>query len=353
MTIVHLINVRWLNATAWYALRLSETAILRGDRAAIAGLPDSPVVIAAKELGIPVLEAPFTSNSPIAFYKNMKKLHAFIKENNADALVCHRGEMFWIAALDKYFGKRPYKLIRVRGDVRPVTKDIFSRFFHNKCCDHIVTSAEFIRKDFINGLKTPPAKIDTIYGGVNRSVFHRDERTRMKTRLSLGIYSQDFAAGVIGRFDPVKGHGIFLKACGEAYKNGMKNLKVVLAGFPENIKISDMEKMIEENGLKEIAVITGKRSDIAAVAGSLDLGVISSIGSEAICRAAMEIMACGVPVVSSCAGVLPEMIPDEYRYENDDYKRLSELIAGQKGFIKIYDQEDFYKEFLMKTGLSE
>ena len=39
MNIVHLINVRWFNATAWYALRLIESGILAGDRAAAAGLP--------------------------------------------------------------------------------------------------------------------------------------------------------------------------------------------------------------------------------------------------------------------------------------------------------------------------
>ena len=52
MNIVHLINVRWFNATAWYALRLIESGILAGDRAAAAGLPDSPVINKAKELGM-------------------------------------------------------------------------------------------------------------------------------------------------------------------------------------------------------------------------------------------------------------------------------------------------------------
>ena len=52
MNIVHLINVRWFNATAWYALRLIESGILAGDRAAAAGLPDSPVINKAKELGV-------------------------------------------------------------------------------------------------------------------------------------------------------------------------------------------------------------------------------------------------------------------------------------------------------------
>ena len=63
MNIVHLINVRWFNATAWYAFRLVESGIFNGDKAAVAGLYDSPVIKKAKELGVETLEAPFTSNN--------------------------------------------------------------------------------------------------------------------------------------------------------------------------------------------------------------------------------------------------------------------------------------------------
>lgn len=351
MKIVHLINVRWFNATAWYALRLIESGIKNGDGAAVAGLPDSPVILKAKEMGLNVLEAPFTSNSPIDFYRNIRLLNKFIREEKADALVCHRGEMFWIVALDKFICRRPYSLIRVRGDIRPPTTDIFSRFTHNVCCNHIVTSANFIRDYFIKGLKTKESHIDTIYGGVNREQFCFSSDKQQKSREFLGLNPSDFAVGIVGRFDEVKGHSVFLKACGKAYKDGMRDLKVVIAGFAEGISEKEIDEMVEQNGIKDITIKTGRVSDITDVMAGLNLGVISSLGSEAICRVAMEFMALNVPVVSSCAGVLPEMIPDIYRYNNEDSDRLAELIKNKKGFIKIYDQRDFYKEFLNKTKL--
>lgn len=351
MKIVHLINVRWFNATAWYALRLAESALKRGDGSAIAGLPDSPVIKKARELGINVLEAPFTSNKPYDFYKNLRLLHKFLEEEKADALVCHRGEMFWILALDKFFCKRSYKLIRVRGDVRPPSTDIFSRFTHNVCCNHIITSADFIRDNFIKGLKTKESHIDTLYGGVNREIFHYDSEKVKVSRAKLGLNDSDFAVGIVGRYDEVKGHKIFLEACGTAYKRGMKDLRVVISGFKEGITDEEIDNMISVNGLKDITIKTGRVEDITEVMAGLNLGVISSLGSEAICRVAMEFMAMGVPVVSSCAGVLPEIIPDIYRYENYDSDGLAELILNRHGFIKIYDQLNFYDEFLNKTSL--
>ena len=348
MNIVHLINVRWFNATAWYAFRLIESSILAGDKAAVAGLSDSPVINKAKELGVHTIEAPFTSNNFFEFFKNLKKIHKLIKDINADALVCHRGEMFWIIALDKFIFRRKYKLIRVRGDVRPPKTDIFSKFTHNIACSHIITSAEFIRKFFIEKVKTRAAHVDTIYGGVNRSVFYKDEEKGRKVRSQYNFKDDDYVVSVVGRFDPVKGHNIFLKACSKAYKDGLKELKIILAGFPENIKLDEMQQMIDDNGLKDITIITGKVDDITGIMNAADLGVISSLGSEAICRVAMEFMACGTPVISSNAGVLPEMLPSEFRYDLYDDERLACLIKEKKGFIKIYDQKDFYNEFIEK-----
>ena len=352
MNIVHLINVRWFNATAWYALRLIESGILAGDKAAVAGLPDSPVINKAKELGVQTVEAPFTSNNFITFFKNLKKIHKLIDDINADTLVCHRGEMFWIIALDKFIFRRKYRLVRVRGDVRPPKTDIFSKFTHNIACSHIITSAEFIRKFFIEKVKTKADHVDTIYGGVNTDIFYKDDEKRRKARQHYHFKEDDYVVSVVGRFDPVKGHNVFLKACSKAYKSGLKELKIILAGFPENIELHEMQKMIDENGLTDITIITGRVDDITEIMNSSDLGVISSLGSEAVCRVAMEFMACGVPVISSNAGVLPEMLPEKYRYDIYDDERLAFLIKEKKGFIQIYDQKDFYKEFINKISNS-
>lgn len=346
MNIVHLINVRWYNATAWYAFKLVESAVLQGDKVAVAGLPSSPVINHAKSFGVNTLEAPFTSNNIFDFFSNMRKLHKFIRENKADVLCCHRGEMFWIIALDKFLFRRKYKLVRVRGDVRPPRKDIFTKFTHNIASDKIITSANFIKKYFKDIVGSKDNHIKTIYGGVNRNIFFEDKAKGKIYREKYNIKDDDFVVGVVGRFDPVKGHSVFLKACKKAYDKGMKNLKIILAGFPENIKLQDMQEMIKENNLEDITIITGKVDDVTGVINAIDLGVISSLGSEAICRVAMEFMACNVPVISSNAGVLPEMLPSEFIYEMQDDERLSELIVNKKGFIKIYNEIDFYKDFV-------
>lgn len=345
MRILHIINVRWYNATAWYAFRLAEGAKQLGEDSAIAGLVGSPVTEMAKKEGIPVFEGNLNTNNPFILFKNFYLLTKFIKLFSPNAVICHRGEIFFLVALYKFIFRKKWKFIRVRGDVRKPKGDILSRFTHNICCDKIVTPNKFMKENYLQILKTPAKKIDIVYGGVDTNFFKADNKKRAEIRNEFFFAESDFVVSVVGRFDPVKGHEIFLKACGELYRKGMTNLKIFLIGFPENIKNEDIQNMAKENGIEGITVITGKRIDINALINACDLGVISSLGSEAICRVAMEFMATGVPIIASDAGVLPEMITSGNSYQMYDWQALAERIEHHEKYIKIYDMLDFYNEF--------
>jgi len=68
---------------------------------------------------------------------------------------------------------------------------------------------------------------------------------------------------------------------------------------------------IKEHGIESITAITGKRPDIPACLNALDLGVVASLWSETIARAALEIMATGVPLISTGVGVMPDLLEPE------------------------------------------
>lgn len=345
MRILHIINVRWYNATAWYAFRLAKAGCEVGDVAAVAGLADSPVVTMSKNAGIKTFAANFNSNNIFTLFKTWHSFNAFIKDFKPDAIVCHRGEFFFLLALYKFFFAPSWKLVRVRGDIRQPKSDIFSRFTHNFCCDKIVTPNKFMKESYIKRLKIGSEKVSVIYGGVDTGFFKKDDDARSKIRKEFGFAGNDFVVAVTGRFDEVKGHKIFLEACGILYRNGMKNLKIFLIGFPENISCEQILAMAKYSGVGGVTFITGKRSDINQLLNACDLGVVSSIGSEAICRVAMEFMAAGVPVVASDAGVLPEIIPPENSYPMFEPESLAKRIKNHKNYIKIYDEKDFYEDF--------
>jgi len=341
--ILNVINVRWFNATAWYAVTLSSVLKRRGHDVAVCGLPGSPPVLKAHDIGLDTFEAAINKSNPFSVLAGMGAMDKVLMSFEPDIVICNRGEFYWYFAY-KRATKQKYKLIRVRGDIRPPKDGKLNRVFHNKCTDAIVTSGEFIKKQHMDILDTPEYGLNVIYGGVDTEIFKPSSFARIKVRDEFGIGENDFVAGIIGRFDPVKGHKNLIKAVSKLYHNGMKNIRLVIAGFDAVSSESDIEKMINENGIKDITVMTGKREDIADIYNALDVCVISSLGSEAICRVGMEAMACGVPIITSDTGVLPEISKNVY--PKDDWEALAELLLEHDKSVTVYDLDSFGDQFL-------
>ena len=59
---------------------------------------------------------------------------------------------------------------------------------------------------------------------------------------------------------------------------------------------------------------------------ALDVGVIASLWSETIARAALEIMACARPLVSTSVGVMPDLLPAEALCPPADEQALARLL---------------------------
>jgi len=53
-----------------------------------------------------------------------------------------------------------------------------------------------------------------------------------------------------------------------------------------------------------------RREDLPDLLNGCDAGLVTSVGSEANCRAALEFMSTGKPVVATTVGVIPEIIQD-------------------------------------------
>lgn len=319
-----MINVRWFNATAWYAVNLSSVLKRRGHDVVVCGLPGTPPVLKAQGVGLETFEANINKSDPFRALAAMGAMDKLLMSFEPDIVICHRGEFYWYFAY-KRITRQKYKLIRVRGDIRPPKDGKLNRMFHNKCTDAIVTSGQFIKQQYIDILGTPEIGINVNYGGVDTDIFKPVSFARIKLRDEFGYGDDDFVVGIVGRFDPIKGHENLIRAVSKLYHNGKKDIRLLIAGFDAVSTTEDIEKMLEEYGVREISTITGKRDDIADIYNCLDVCVVSSLGSEAICRVGMEAMACGVPLITSDTGVLPEISKNVY--PKDDWEALAELLT--------------------------
>lgn len=342
MRILNVVNVRWYNATAWYAVSLSLALKCRGHDVAVLGLPGSPPVLKARDAGLDTFEVGVNSSNPLKVLAAMGAMDRILMTYQPDIIIANRGEFFWYFAW-KRISRQNFRLVRVRGDIRPPKNGRFNRLFHNRCTDAIICSGKFIADSFKKILDTPDSALNVVYGGVDVNKFKKSEFARIKIRDEFGFTDDNHVVGIVGRFDPIKGHENLIKAVGKAYREGRRNIRLVIAGFDAVSRTDNINRMIRESGIEDITIITGFREDIADIYNALDVCVVSSLGSEAICRVGMEAMACGVPLITSDTGVLPEISKNVY--PKNDWEKLSELLTDYDPSVTLYSLEDFSSAF--------
>jgi len=325
MRSIQVVNVRWFNATAWYGMYLSRLLLENGHDVLVLGLPDTLSARKGEEWGLPMRLMDLNTTTPWGIAALYGKLKGLVREFGPDVVNCHRGESYLLwGLLKKELGS--FKLIRTRGDQRLPKPNRINRWLHNDVSDAIITTNSPMTRHFQDVFKVPQGKLHQILGGVDTGTFHPDPGARARIRTEHGYSDQDFVVGLLGRFDQVKGQHELIRAVARLHREGMTGIRLLLLGFDSATPESTVRGWITEHGIGSITAITGKRPDIAACLNALDLGVVASLWSETIARAALEIMATGVPLISTDVGVMPDLLEPQALLGAGDVDALADRI---------------------------
>lgn len=336
MRTIQVINSKWYNATAWYAVYLTKILSLHGHESLLITVPGSLLIPKAKELGTDCLKLDLNSNNPQKIYQSWQRLHTVLADFKPDIVNCHRGESFYLfGLLKKKFG---YALVRTRGDQRLPKNTFLNRFLHNSAADAVITTNSAMSGYFERNLHTPAEKIHTVLGGVDCQKFYprKEEQPLLKKR--FGFSEQDVVLGIIGRLDPIKGffEGLdaFKKALGSS-PQARERLRLAVAGLNCNFTADDLRAHarrleIPSESIRFFSFV----DDMNAFMNMLDVGVIASLGSETIARVAFEMLACHTPVIGSRVGVMPDILEEKYLFRPADTEEAAKL------FLKVL-QKDF------------
>lgn len=315
LRIIQVVNVRWFNATAWYGLFLAKLFREAGHEVLTLGLGGTESFARAEEWGLSPVALPLNAANPLAVAALGGKLRRVIRDFRPLIVNCHRGESFFLWAALKHFENNGFGLIRTRGDQRLPKGGLVNAYLHARAADAVIATSSAIAGAFRTRLNVPEDRIHTIFGGVDTRVFYRDEGSRATTRASLGLGPADCAIGLVGRFDAVKGQKELIRAFARLKEAGdvfSRRPRLVLAGFAtSSTSEADIRAWVNEAGIAADVLLPGRCPDIRGLMNALDLGVVASLGSETIARAALEIMACGVPLVGADVGVMPDLLAPE------------------------------------------
>jgi len=117
--------------------------------------------------------------------------------------------------------------------------------------------------------------------------------------------------GIIGNFQKIKGHEDFL-IMAKVLLQDSDNMIFSIAGtdIEKHGREKELKKMANELSIKRNVIFEGYIENISEYIKSLDI-LVSTSHSEPFGRTLIEGMACGIPVVSTNVGGIPEIVQNE------------------------------------------
>jgi glycosyltransferase involved in cell wall biosynthesis len=175
-----------------------------------------------------------------------------------------------------------------------------------KITSRIIALTELEKNDFIRYGVAGQKRVSLVYQGLDLREGSGCVISQATTRKSLGITPCEKVVGMVARLEPVKGCEHFIAAAGMIARQAVE-VKFLVVG--QGSLRPALENQAALLGLKEKFVFTGWRDDVRALLSAMDIVVLPSL-NEAVGIVLIEAQSCGVPVVATRVGGIPEVVKD-------------------------------------------
>jgi glycosyltransferase involved in cell wall biosynthesis len=309
MKIISSIALDGRSAGSWYAVEIAHRLQARGHDILFIPRPKGSTIAMAREAGLTVIDdLDLDERSPRQIYRNLRRLTGLVRQYRPDAVLAHWGEDHALWGLAKSVSRPRPALIRVRVlDPKPPKRHPLSRWLHRSATDMIVTSNQRLAAAYRTRLKIPPDRLQIIPAGIEPSAWSGERVTEDHLR-KLGIPAGCSVVVLLARFSPVKGHRVMLSAIPHIRRQH-PDAHFLWLGFPSEYRADMFQRWFVEGNLADhITVVETMIPDLYAVLSQCAIGVVASIGSESVSRSFLEYMLCGIPVVATDVGGVPDMM---------------------------------------------
>jgi glycosyltransferase involved in cell wall biosynthesis len=300
--ILILVNVRWWNATAFYAINIARLLDKAGYTVFVGSHPRFPAYRIARQYHLKVLPICFNGYNPCRWLKSLRLLLRSIKDFHIAAINSHRSEDHSFAWIAKTIAGVPWVL--TRGDQRKIKSSPLSAMMYRRS-DAIILTCESILKNNPLLSKTPEAP-SIVYGSVDHDHFGTTQ-TKNALLQAFELQKEHLHVGWVGRLSPVKDPWTFLRAIAELPAD-IPPTTFILAGPPCEIGHSEIASEARRLGIHNRVLQFSKLDNIADLMSLLDIGIITSLASETISRVLLELMYLGKPVIGTSVNAIAEIV---------------------------------------------
>jgi L-malate glycosyltransferase len=308
LRILHLAANRWWTGSADPIIRLVSALRARGHHVLLGVTPGDRFEAKAQEAGLPLVEGLHLRArlAPLKLARDALRLRALVVSEGIDIVHAHHSHDHWLSLMirpRRADGSRA-ALMRTFHNVRSIKRSVTARPVYRRTAAVFAVSRQIEARCREVGL--PAERVHWIPGAADLPRFG-DAGGGQAIR-------QEFALGrapvvvSVARFAANRGHEQLLAGFGELLQR-LPEARLLLVGKGE--RRDRLEQLVAELGLGHRVVFTGYRDrDLPQVLAAADCFALMAAGSDESCRAALEAMAAGRPVVARAVGALPETVVD-------------------------------------------
>jgi len=300
LVILHLVANRWWTGSADPVIHAVRGLRARGHQALLGLIPGGRFEDKAREAGIgPVaglsLEAKL---DPLGLIRDVTRLRRLVRSEHVDIVHCHHSHDHWLGAICR----GDAGLVRTFHNARAVDRRWPATALYRRTDALVTVSAEI--EDRCRDAGLAPCSLFRVDGVVEVGRF-AGAAGALSVRKELGLDSGP-VIGSVARLAANRGHELLVRAFA-LLLGDLPDARLLLVGKGERREA--IEALARDMGLSEQVILTGYRdSDLPAVLEALDVFALMGAGSDESCRAALEAMAAGRPVVARRVGALAETV---------------------------------------------
>jgi glycosyltransferase involved in cell wall biosynthesis len=312
LRILHLASSeRWTGAAEPSAM-LALEQLRQGHQVEYACIAGSSFERRLGELGVPM--APgfvFDRHLRLKHLVNdIRRLRQYVASNAPDVIHCHLPHDNWIAALalrrpfSHFLKPRPVIIRTMHRDATP-HHDITHRWLAGKGTDMVISVSQAHRQAMIDVVGLPSYKVKWVRGAVDLEKF-KPGLPPSHIREIYNIPAEAHVAGMVARMQPHRGHHAFIDTVEEVLKADPLAF-YALAGRGE-LKDEIVARIRDHKLSGHMRRIGYRKHDLPETYAAMDVVLMLVPGSDGTCRAMLEAMACGRPVIGSRRGAIADTI---------------------------------------------
>ncbi len=170
-----------------------------------------------------------------------------------------------------------------------------------KKCDQCFTCSKLAGVAVFGEKAVQNNQVTTIPNAIDVDKFAYDENKRLQIRNSLGLASEHYVIGHVGRFDTVKNHKYMIQIIQKCVEQD-DNCRMVFVG--DGPLRAEIEQQVREAGLEKYIIFAGKQRNVQDFYQAFDFFILPSF-YEGLPGTAIEAQASGL------YGILSDTITEE------------------------------------------